>query len=275
MGIEGPTTPGLMKFSSPVPFLRVSAHGVIDGTQRETILGDSTTVAPGAYSFQINLPSPPGIIQMEKMKYRSTIAIATCLIMAVCSLVPVIAGNSNNVRSRSGNNDSTIVLSQEEVDDLCFMREEEKLARDVYLKQYTDWRNLIFYNISLSEQSHTDAVLALLEKYRLEDSARPEVGVFNNTELQDLYDMLTQRAETSELEALMVGALIEEVDMEDIVDAMERTERSDILNVYGHLLEGSTHHLIAFVSVIEDRTGVPYQAQHLPQEVVDEILGRL
>ena len=207
------------------------------------------------------------------MRRKTIIAISTCCIMAACSLVPAIAGNKH-FRSRAGNSDGSAILTQEEIDDLMFMREEEKLARDVYLTQYVNWGTFIFYNISLSEQSHTDAVRNLIEKYWLEDPAIDEIGLFANTELQLLYDQLTTRAEDSELEALMVGANIEELDIEDLVNARDRTDRSDIRRVYGNLLNGSTNHLIAYVAVIENMTGELYVAQYLPQEVVDEILGR-
>ena len=78
----------------------------------------------------------------------------------------------------------------------------------------------------------------------------------------------------SPLDALMVGALIEEVDMEDIVDAIERTDKADIQNVYGNLLAGSENHLRAFVRNIENLTGETYVAQWLTQEEVDAFLGR-
>ena len=74
--------------------------------------------------------------------------------------------------------------------------------------------------------------------------------------------------------ALMVGALIEEVDMEDIVVAMERTDKADILTVYGNLLAGSVNHLNSFVKNIEALTGETYVAQWLTQAEVDELLGR-
>ena len=193
--------------------------------------------------------------------------------MAAYSLMPAFQGKQQ-FRSRNGNGDGAAVLTQEEIDDLMYMREEEKLARDVYITQYVNWGLLIFDNISASEELHTAAVLSLIEKYRLADPAKDGIGEFTNPELQALYDQLTARGEVSELEALKVGGYIEEVDMEDLVNAMERTERPDIRNVYGNLLNGSTNHLIAYVAVIEAMTGELYEAQYLPQEVVDAILGR-
>jgi hypothetical protein len=183
---------------------------------------------------------------------------------------PVTAGKGN----RGGQAASQPVLSQDESDDLLFMREEEKLARDIYLILYVEWGNRVFDSIAQSEQKHTDAVLKLLEKYGLDDPALSAVGQFANPELLDLYNGLLEDGLSSERAALKVGALIEEVDMEDIVIAMERTSQTDILRVYSNLLAGSENHFKAFVRNIERLTGETYEAQYLTQDEVDAILGR-
>ncbi len=72
-------------------------------------------------------------------------------------------------------------------------------------------------------------------------------------------------------EALQVGALIEEVDIEDLQLAIEETDNADLQNAYDNLMRGSRNHLRAFVAEIE-RTGVVYEAQHLDQTIVDAIL---
>ena len=68
--------------------------------------------------------------------------------------------------------------------------------------------------------------------------------------------------------------MIEEVDIEDIVLAMDRTDKADILSVYGSLVAGSENHLNAFVQNIEAITGETYVSQYISQEEVDAILGR-
>lgn len=74
---------------------------------------------------------------------------------------------------------------------LIFMREEEKLARDVYLSLYAEWGQPIFQNISSSEQQHMDAVLVLLNNYGIEDPVTSlAVGEFTNEMLAALYDDL-------------------------------------------------------------------------------------
>lgn len=49
------------------------------------------------------------------------------------------------------------------------MREEEKLARDVYLTFGEKWGLTLFTNIAKSEQTHTDAVKTLLDRYEIKD----------------------------------------------------------------------------------------------------------
>ena len=65
------------------------------------------------------------------------------------------------------------------------MREEEKLARDVYLELYDTWGQQIFKNIAESEQSHTNAIKTLLERYDITDPVTDDSrGIFQNSVLQ-------------------------------------------------------------------------------------------
>ena len=173
---------------------------------------------------------------------------------------------------------ASAALSADEQADLLFMREEEKLARDTYLTFYALYESSgldlsVFSNIASSEQSHMDAILRLLKKYKLPDpAAGNEIGEFTDEELQDLYDSLIAAGKESLLAALKVGGLIEETDMEDIKVAIERSGKADIDAVYESLLCGSRNHLRSFARNIEALTQDPYMAQLLEQEEVDEIL---
>ena len=169
---------------------------------------------------------------------------------------------------------STSELSSTEISNLEFMREEEKLARDVYLTLDGYWgtQTRVFANIAESEQQHTSSIDYLLERYDIEDPVlRDEIGLFTNTELQELYDTLVAKGTNSLIDALYVGALIEEVDMEDITAAIQETDERPIILVYSNLLDGSENHLRAFVDVIEAQ-GLVYEAQVLEQHEVDYIL---
>lgn len=163
-------------------------------------------------------------------------------------------------------------LSQNDKDKLLFMREEEKLARDVYQFLYQKWPVNVFNNIAKSEQQHMDRVQALLDTYGLSDPASAEVGVFNNQILQTLYDQLIARGSISALEAYKVGAYIEEIDIKDLEEAISSTQVADLVSVYTQLMNASYNHLRAFTRQIIALEG-NYSAQALTQEQVDAILN--
>ena len=163
-------------------------------------------------------------------------------------------------------------LDYEEEQSLLFMREEEKLARDVYLTFYEEWGKPVFANIAESEQTHTDAVAEKIEQYGLPDPVVDDtVGIFVNSFLLEKYYELVAKGQLSELDALMVGAFIEELDIIDLQESIEKTDEADIEELYSNLMRGSRNHLRAFVELIEEATGENYEAQLLDQDEVDAI----
>jgi hypothetical protein len=139
-------------------------------------------------------------------------------------------------------------LNEDEIKWLTYMREEEKLARDVYLELSKMWGSRIFTNIAASEQTHMDAIKKLLVKYGIEDPALGDLGEFTNPALQNLYDILMERGSISLLEALKVGVDIEVTDIVDLEEGINTSTHKDIKTVYNKLLEGSLNHLDAFNS---------------------------
>ena len=137
---------------------------------------------------------------------------------------------------------------------LQFMREEEKLAHDVYAYFNTLYPTAnTFANIMESELRHTDAVKTLLQKYGVADpAANTGPGEFVNADLQALYDTLVSVGEEGLVEGLEVGVAIEKKDMTDIVEAIELSVAyKDIVQVYSNLLAGSENHLAAFLAALE------------------------
>jgi hypothetical protein len=142
-------------------------------------------------------------------------------------------------------------LTDEEIHHITYMREEEKLARDVYLTLYEVWEAPIFANISESEQRHMDALLRLIDKYGLEDPViNDDVGAFTNPYFVQLYGTLVARGNENYCEALQVGIDIELLDIDDIENALldENVEARDVIRVLNNLLNGSYNHLNAFTS---------------------------
>lgn len=162
-------------------------------------------------------------------------------------------------------------LNQVETDYLLQMREEEKVARDVYLFLYEKWQLMPFSNISGAEQNHMDQVKAVMDAYQLADIALAERGQFDSSALQALYDDLIAKGSVSADAALSVGALVEEVDIKDLQDAIASTTNAALISMYTDLLLASENHLRAFVRNLgQDST--TYTAQLLPAAEVDRIL---
>jgi hypothetical protein len=170
---------------------------------------------------------------------------------------------------------SSATLTADEATDLVFMREEEKLARDLYITFDEKWGGTTFASIASSEQRHMDAILRKLVKYQLPDpAAGNEIGEFTNDEVQALYDGLLEDGLASELAALNVGGLVEEIDIVDNMDAAAAATQEDLVRVYEALTCGSRNHLRAFAGRIVALTGQLYVAQYLTQAEVDAILAQ-
>jgi hypothetical protein len=165
-------------------------------------------------------------------------------------------------------------VSQAEAEGLIFMREEEKLARDVYLTLYDQWGLRVFQNIAASEQQHTDSVKGLLDLYGINDPVTDDtVGVFTNADLQSLYDQLVTQGSASLTDALKVGTAIEEIDILDLQEYLAETDDPNIGMVYDNLLHGSYNHLRAFVSQYEGQSGLSFSPSYMTIEGYNEAVS--
>ncbi|MCB1871544.1 MAG: DUF2202 domain-containing protein [Chromatiaceae bacterium] len=207
------------------------------------------------------------------MKLKQSVIVLSVAALLVAA--PLHAGRQGPGQGRFDTPAQAVVaapLSSAEVNDLVFMREEEKLSRDVYLTFYELWRNPVFSSISRAEQRHMDSMGRLLANYGLSDPVIDDgIGVFNNRELAGMYGDLTQQGQLSLLDALYAGALIEELDIRDLQDAIATASHPDLIQAYENLQRGSRNHLRAFVRQIE-MLGDAYEAQVLDQLEVDMIL---
>ncbi|HPH35128.1 MAG TPA: DUF2202 domain-containing protein [Methanoregulaceae archaeon] len=155
-------------------------------------------------------------------------------------------GGSSTVFAGAG---QATPLTDDEKYWMTYMREEEKLARDVYLSLGSRWNIPIFANIAQSEQVHMDSVKTLLDRYGVPDPAAGKAqGEFTNPVLQNLYHDLIAQGSASPVEALNAGVLVEETDIADLNKALATTQKNDIRTVYNNLLQGSMNHLNAFQS---------------------------
>lgn len=167
---------------------------------------------------------------------------------------------------------STWIISDQESMGLIQMREEEKLARDVYTTLWALWGNKIFTNIVASEQTHTDAVKWLLIKYNIVDPVTIDtIGVFTSPMMQKLYTDLVAQWSISLVSALIVGATIEDLDIKDLNSFIKETNNSDIINVYNNLNKWSRNHLRAYIKNINNNGGT-YSPQYISPSEYTEII---
>ena len=165
-------------------------------------------------------------------------------------------------------------LNEAETASLTYLREEEKLALDVYTQLDSIWGASIkvFGNISKCEATHTEAVRQLLLRYNLTDpSVNLGSGRFVNATLQGLYDSLVSQGTAALSAALQVGATIEELDLVDIEQGLQGIDNQDIRLVYDNLAKGSRNHLRSFVKNL-DKQGVTYSPIYLSADAYTAIV---
>lgn len=164
-------------------------------------------------------------------------------------------------------------LSNAEKTGMLRMREEEKLAHDVYMTLFRTWDHRMFKNIARSEYRHMEAVKAMLKKYNIPDPITDNtIGIFSDPELQTLYINLTADGSVSLIEALRIGAYIEDLDLFDLQKFLKRADNSDLKTLYQNLMKGSRNHLRAFFSQLT-QNGASYKGQHLSQAEIDAIVN--
>ena len=164
-------------------------------------------------------------------------------------------------------------LSPQEKEGLLYLREEEKLARDVYFFLGEKFNARAFLNIAESEETHMAYVKVLLDKYGIPDPVGSNSrGVFTNPEFAKLYRELTQQGSVSIGEAFKVGMLIEELDLADLDRVLKETDNTDIRIMYQNLAKGSRNHLRAFSRQIQ-REAVTYKPVRISPSLYSKILS--
>lgn len=163
-------------------------------------------------------------------------------------------------------------LSKDVAEGLRLMYEEEKLAHDVYVTLYQKWQIRNFANISQTEIRHQQAIKQLLDNYQISYPELQAHGQFGNQELQKAYDELSEKGLQNEEQALRVGAYVEEMDIDDLIQLTTSELPDDIKATYEWLTMGSRNHLRAFCRAMT-RRGIHYEPQILSQSDFEAIIN--
>lgn len=147
--------------------------------------------------------------------------------------------------------ENTAPLSEMEIADILFMREEEELAHDLYIRWAGRYTLPIFSNIADSETMHIYEVQLLIDRYGLssERIGNATAG-YSSPVIQSLYDTLGPQGDASLTAALEAGLAVEERDIADLDVAIANTSRPDILQVWSNLRQGSGNHKAAFLRAL-------------------------
>ncbi|MHB0755934.1 DUF2202 domain-containing protein [Polaribacter sp. M15] len=166
--------------------------------------------------------------------------------------------------------ESTTIL-QEDIDALLFMLEEEKLARDTYEYLDNTWSLSQFENIKKSEQAHMDAIEDVLKQNEISYTILPK-GVFSNKDLQAHYNTFKVEGAKSTIDALQIGATIEDLDIKDLENYVSLTKNSTLISIYQNLICGSRNHLRSFMRGLDNNEGT-YTPQFITQDAFDAIIS--
>ena len=167
------------------------------------------------------------------------------------------------------------VATDKEKASVLRMREEEKMARDVYMVMNEKWDHQVFSHISESEIYHMSQMKLWVDKFSLDDPFsrnNDKRGVFTDPSLQKLYNELIASGVQSKETAFRAGAKVEEVDILDLKAALAETSNADLQSTYKYLIHASENHLRAFVRNLE-ALGINYKPVMMTQKVFDEIIN--
>jgi len=187
--------------------------------------------------------------------------------------VRAIRGNASSANGNGSlidvNSYPVSTLTQDLKDAIAYMGNEERLAHDVYLNLYdyhADNGTEIYQlqNIAInSETRHIQTIQALVEKYALTEENLTNVdtpagsadnlpsGEYDISAIQDLYDALYAKGQTSQQDALEVGCMVEVTDINDLNEKIELAKDSNATDVeaaFTALRDASYNHYWAFDS---------------------------
>lgn len=135
---------------------------------------------------------------------------------------------------------------------------EEKVAHDVYVTLGDMYDVPTFDRIANSENRHQNAVRSLLDAYSVTDpTVGDAVGEFDDPVFQKMYDDMVAKGSSSLEAAAQVGIAIEELDIDDLQEALNAGQPADITRVFTNLLNGSEKHLAAFTALVAGDVNAP------------------
>jgi len=183
---------------------------------------------------------------------------AACGGACACSMTTATAGAATDAVNLSLQT-QTLLLEQ---------LADEGLAASVYRELGEHYPLHPFHNIPRAEAAHATALRTLLKSAGVDVS-----DLSSSAETGPQHAELIAQGLPSEIDALRVGALIEERDITDLRKLAATITEPEVVSLLQQIESGSQHHLNAFVRNLR-RRGVDYTPQVLSQTDFDAIIER-
>lgn len=143
--------------------------------------------------------------------------------------------------------------------------QEEKMAFDLYGEFYERWSLNVFNTIQQREAKHVWCVERIMDNYGYKYRTNTNTGLYQDKEIQKLYDELTVKGCISDLAALEAAAYIKEKHIAQLRERIRYQEDGYVVKVIFLMESAAQSHLKAFVKSIR-LSGSDYSPQFLTED---------
>lgn len=157
------------------------------------------------------------------------------------------------------------------------MYEEEKMSYDLYTEFFNRWGLKIFDQVRESEAIHMQRINALMGVKELPQGTGVtggDKGLYENKDIQALYDEYTVLGNISDVTALETAALMEENGISNLRERIKAQTDDRTIKIFAQMERASRNHLKGFVKSLK-LSGVEYEPAVLSQSDFDMIINNV
>lgn len=164
-------------------------------------------------------------------------------------------------------------VSETEESTLHALMEVERLGAEVNRELAETWEQPKYHIAGFNHRRGAFDIRAILHKYEIMPEAeRPERGIFDDGELQSLYDELTVEGTISEEEALTVSMVTVDYVLYRMDTAYTVVDNEDIRALLQNIGAFSRNQIRAIAGVMAD-AGLTYATRYMSQSMYDDIVA--
>lgn len=163
-------------------------------------------------------------------------------------------------------------LSAAEQRAMAQVRKFELMAYDVCMTFNNPNRQELFDDVAPNENRQANLALALFTRYSINDPCpNHSLGVFTDTAYQNLYNRLVYLSQNTYLNALLKGAMLEELEISRLNDLSNNVDQRDLAWAFNHMEKQSRNNLRMFYNEIIARGG-SYSPHYLTWQYFNRIV---